>query len=228
VLLGEKIASSSGLSFAAFSAVNISLPRTALLTTPPGNSSFNRSSAAAKTAMKSLAVPVLILIVAGIWFQTGGFRDEISVYSEIIRLNPSDVTAYLGRAKDYEDRRDYYKAISDYNEAIRLNPKDNDVYLRRGKNYQALKNYDKAISDFTEAIRLHPNDAFGYLYRGDAYFDERDYDKAISDYSQGITLDPKYALPYYSRGTVYRVLGKNAQAQADFDKAKQLGYTGPQ
>jgi Flp pilus assembly protein TadD len=40
-------------------------------------------------------------------------------------------------------------------------------------------------------------------------------------------LNPKYAEAYYNRGIAYRELGKNAEAQTDFDKAKELGYTGP-
>jgi len=37
-------------------------------------------------------------------------------------------------------------------------------------------------------------------------------------------LDPNLAKAYYGRGVSYREQRKNAQAEADFDKAKQLGY----
>jgi Flp pilus assembly protein TadD len=43
-----------------------------------------------------------------------------------------------------------------------------------------------------------------------------------------IRLRPDNGNFYFERGNAYRKLGKEAQAQADFDKAKQLGYTGPQ
>jgi tetratricopeptide (TPR) repeat protein len=104
------------------------------------------------------------------------------------------------------------------------------------------KDYDKAISDYTEVIRLDPNDPFHYAARARAY-DARAYDvraltiridnkidrlNAINDYGDAIRLRPNYAEWYYHRGVDYRYLGENAEAQADFDKAKHLGYTGLQ
>jgi tetratricopeptide (TPR) repeat protein len=51
--------------------------------------------------------------------------------------------------------------------------------------------------------------------------------KAISEYNQAIKSQPNFAAAYYNRGITYQQLGKSAKAQADFDKAKQLRYTGP-
>jgi tetratricopeptide (TPR) repeat protein len=64
--------------------------------------------------------------------------------------------------------------------------------------------------------------------RGWEFYQNGDYDKAISDYTEAIRLDSNYANAYYSRGLAYRKQGNEAQAQADFRKAKQLGYTGSQ
>jgi tetratricopeptide (TPR) repeat protein len=51
---------------------------------------------------------------------------------------------------------------------------------------------------------------------------------AISDYNQALWLNSSYAEAYYHQGLAYRAQGYETLAQADFDKAKQLGYTGPQ
>ena len=56
----------------------------------------------------------------------------------------------------------------------------------------------------------------------------KDYDKAISVYNTAVRLNPNYALAYNNRGIAYLAQGKNDQAQADFAKARQLGYTGSQ
>jgi tetratricopeptide (TPR) repeat protein len=66
-----------------------------------------------------------------------------------------------------------------------------------------------------------------YNNRGWDFYQKKDYDEAISDYSDVIRLDPNDAVAYSKRGLAYKQLGKNAKAKADFDKAKQLGYTGP-
>jgi tetratricopeptide (TPR) repeat protein len=164
------------------------------------------------------------------FFQRKDYDKAISDYSQAILLNPKYGTAYDNRGLAYYYTKNYDKAISDYSEAIRLSPVDSVLYYNRGLAYYYSKDYDKAISDFNEAIRWNPlePDADEYCARGLAYHYSKDYDKAISDFNEAIRLSQNYALAYYNRGVTYRKQGKDAQAQADFDKAKQLGYTGPQ
>jgi tetratricopeptide (TPR) repeat protein len=71
-------------------------------------------------------------------------------------------------------------------------------------------------------------DAVFYNHLGIAMYERLDDDGAISDYNEAIRVDPNYGQAYYNRGLTNHIQGKDAQAQADFDKAKQLGYTGPQ
>jgi tetratricopeptide (TPR) repeat protein len=161
------------------------------------------------------------------FYQTEDYDEAISDFGEAIRLDPNDAQAYYNRGSAYDEKKDYDKAISDYSEAIRLDPHYASAYWKRGAIYFYEKDdYDKAISDFTQEIKLHPN-AVTYLSRGESYFSIGEYDKAISDYSDVIRLDPNDAVAYSKRGLAYKQLGKNAKAKADFDKAKQLGYTGP-
>jgi Tfp pilus assembly protein PilF len=62
--------------------------------------------------------------------------------------------------------------------------------------------------------------------RGDAYFHKKDYDNAVGEYTNAIRLDPYIGRSYWNRAPAYKAEGENSQAQADFDKAKQLGYIG--
>jgi len=156
------------------------------------------------------------------------YDKAISDYTEAIRLNPNSVEAYYDRGNVYHDTKEYDKAISDYSEAITLTSNYADAYYNRGNVYRETKEYDKAISDYTEVIRLNPNYANAYYNRGIVYRDTKEYDKAISDYSEYVKLMPNDPNGYHWRGIAYREQGKVAQAQADFDKAKQFGYTRPQ
>jgi tetratricopeptide (TPR) repeat protein len=59
------------------------------------------------------------------------------------------------------------------------------------------------------------------------FHSKKEYAKAISDYNRAIELNLKNAVAFYERGLAFREWGNEGQAQRDFDKAKQLGYTGP-
>jgi len=62
--------------------------------------------------------------------------------------------------------------------------------------------------------------------RGIADFYKQAYDEAISDYGEAIGLNPQLADAYNNRAFAYHHLDEYDASQADFDKAKELGYTG--
>jgi tetratricopeptide (TPR) repeat protein len=98
------------------------------------------------------------------------------------------------------------------------------VCYERGNAYFANLDYDNAIIAYSDAIKLDPKYAPAYLKRGLVWYYKPDHGVAINDYNDAIQLNPKDGEAYYNRGSAYKKLGKNAEAQADFEKAKQLGY----
>lgn len=61
---------------------------------------------------------------------------------------------------------------------------------------------------------------------GRALLQQAQYDEAIVKFSVAIHLDPDFAGAWSNRGTAYQHLKESALAQADFDKAKELGFGG--
>ena len=49
---------------------------------------------------------------------------------------------------------------------------------------------------------------------------------AIIDLNKAIQIDPNNFVYYNDRGFAYQEIGDNARAQADFKRAKELGYNG--
>ena len=82
-----------------------------------------------------------------------------------IRLDPTDSSLYLQRArlnflKEYDDG-----ALLDLNEAVRLDPGNFGAFYVRGTVYGFLKQYDRVVFDMSEALRISPKDASA-LYHG--------------------------------------------------------------
>ncbi len=85
--------------------------------------------------------------------------------------------------------------------------------------------HENAIDDFTAAIRLDPRDAEAYCARGAVYGSAvRDFNKAIADFTEAIHLDSLLAKAYYDRGKAYEAAGKKAEAERDFERARELKY----
>jgi Flp pilus assembly protein TadD len=59
---------------------------------------------------------------------------------------------------------------------------------------------------------------------GITYSTNGQLDWAITDFTESIRLNPKDAKAYYNRGVIYGKKGEPDKAEADYAKAKELGY----
>ena len=79
--------------------------------------------------------------------EKGGHDKAIADFTEAIRLDPKNATAYSLRGLSYADKGEYDKAIADFTEAIRLNQTQPVFYVSRARAYRALGDEAKAASD---------------------------------------------------------------------------------
>ena len=131
---------------------------------------------------------------------------------------------FLANGIAYADTSD---DIQKYTAQIAQNPNDAEAYNNRGVAHAELKQYDKALADFNKAIELEPNYAVAYYNRGFLHLlAGGGVDPAFKDATKAIQINPDFAAAYNLRGMCYQVWGEFKKAQADFDKAKELGYNG--
>ena len=150
----------------------------------------------------------------------------ISDYTKAIELYPNYFEAYNNRGLAYYNMGNRNAAIIDYNKAIAINPNDEIAYYNRGLAYQNIRNYNAAIADYTKAIALNPNYLAAHNNRAIVYTLSGKFEEAIKDATKTIELHPDKGKAYYLRGIIYQEMGDNMKAQADFAKARELGYNG--
>lgn len=89
-----------------------------------------------------------------------GRRDEtIADYTEVIRLDPTNVRAFYNRAATWYNKREYGKAIEDFTHAIKLDPTDADAFAWRGLARVEQNDFGTAIDDYNQSLRLNPDSA---------------------------------------------------------------------
>jgi tetratricopeptide (TPR) repeat protein len=154
--------------------------------------------------------------------QKKDYETAIKLFSDIIKADPADAYAFIGRANAYEGKGENDNALADFNEAIRLRPGEAEPYMSRASYYESQRQYDSAIRDYSEAIRLEPKVGLHYSFRAMAYGRKRDYEKQLADYNTMIQLSPTDAHAYSLRGSTHFNMKKYDEAIADQTEAIRL------
>ena len=91
-----------------------------------------------------------------------------------------------------------------------------------------MAKYKNAIDDLKIAHKVDPENATICLDLADAYRNLQDNENALAFYDKAAKIDEDNALIYYHRAQALTKMGKDDLAQADFKKAKELGYVAKQ
>ncbi len=113
----------------------------------------------------------------------GQIDTAVTVYSDLIKLNPCRVDAYNNRGTAYYQKGELDNAVIDFNTTIKLNPHYADAYNNRGKTYVDKGKFNLAIEDYTKAIELNPQLALAYYNRAEAWLHQKEWDKAKADFT---------------------------------------------
>jgi tetratricopeptide (TPR) repeat protein len=147
--------------------------------------------------------------------------DAIEFFSRQIRDEPTAV-AYASRARVWNYRGEFDKAIADCDEALRLDPDCAMAFDRRAQALTAKARVDEALADFERAINLTPNYASAYSHRARAWLEKGDFEKALADCDEALNRDPSIYLAHYYRGRVWSRKGATDNAIASYSRALEL------
>lgn len=148
-------------------------------------------------------------------------EESIDFFSDQIGKQPTAVL-YASRARVWNYRGEFNKAIDDCNEALRLDPGCAMAFDRRGQALTASGRVDDALADFRQAIELTPNYASAYSQRARAWLEKGDFPKALGDCDEALQRDPLIYLAHYIRGRVYTRQGAPLKAIESYGRAIEL------
>lgn len=120
-------------------------------------------------------------------------------------------------------------AMRTYNEELRENPQNYHALFNRGNVYYQHDDYVRALEDFSEALKYAPakGDDEGtrmqlLLLRADIYNQTKRPEQALADLTEAYSLAPdSYSVVYQKANTEF-VLGKYAEAEADYKRLRGL------
>lgn len=152
---------------------------------------------------------------------------QIAVYSEIIKREPLNVKAYLGRAKCQRLINNFNMSVGDCTKVLEINPEYFAAYDERGFCYFLLKDYGRAMDDYSKLLEIRITDEW-YYFRGVSKSKLKMYPEAIKDFTEVIKLG-KSERPevIFKRGYCYLKSEKYDEAINDLLKAVKLDCMSP-
>ena len=149
----------------------------------------------------------------------------ITDFSEAIKLNPTNGSAFVYRGSAFFMLGKFDGAIDDYNQAIRINKNDCDAAFNLAGVYRAKGEFNKSIDSWDAYIRLNPTNDLAYKSRASVYSAMGRYDEALKDWNEGLRLDSKDSTALAERSIAYFKTSQFDKAERDAIDAVRLGPT---
>lgn len=165
-------------------------------------------------------------------FEAGDYNRAIALWSEVVKIDPKDSSAWFNRGLTHERLQHKDEAIADFSEAIRTNPSDTGAREARARVYLArigsasssgdLDGKDTAamVGDYKEILRRQPESP--HTLDRLVTFDNGYYKQALSYWDAELKRDPKDAFGWFNRAEAHVGAKEKEKALADFAEAVRL------
>ncbi|MCB9231540.1 MAG: tetratricopeptide repeat protein [Bacteroidia bacterium] len=170
-----------------------------------------------------------------VWYDLGRleeqqkrFQNAIGDYNQSIKWGEDAHKALVNRARlRLQTGDDPMSVLHDLDLALEMKPDYALAKLNRATLLEALNQKEAALKDYDQAILLEPDNAVFWQYRGLFYVNNGQPEQGLKNYDESLRLDSSAGRTWYLRGKVKLISGQNEASQADFQKAKALGYPVP-
>ena len=157
----------------------------------------------------------------------------VKSYETVVRIDPSNVNAYVQLGDIYLDRLNFAKnkkqidaglgkAASYYKKAIALEKRNVDALLGLGMVLKKQKNYEQAVAVYQKVIKINPRSDKAYVGLSEVIDKKKNPDEYKSALFESLKINPKNAVAHNNLGFFYSTAGKKDQAIRQYKKAIEL------
>ncbi|MDR3142762.1 MAG: tetratricopeptide repeat protein [Tannerellaceae bacterium] len=161
----------------------------------------------------------LLTNLGTIQHRQGKKEEAILSYTAALGRYPDNETILDNRASLYVEMGETDKAINDYTLLLLKNPVNEDALYRRGILYLGKKDFIRAEQDFDKILEANEKTVYGRLGHSVLEKMRGNYDESERIYNYLIDQLPHDRALYEGRADLYFMMGKNARALADINKA---------
>ena len=181
-----------------------------------------RSAVAMRYGAGGLAAVVVLLLGTLTWRQAGIYRDDLTLFSYIVALNPQARNAHLnlGIALLEADRTEEGLAASRI--AVAQRPEFADAHSTLGRALINSGRFAEAEEHLRRALTLDPNSTHAHVTLGDALIHFKRFAEAEEHLRRALTLDPSYTPAHVTLGHALVHSERFAEAEEHLRRALTL------
>ena len=159
------------------------------------------------------------------------YNDALNAFDRSIEMNPQYIAAVNRKGETLIKTGMYQEARETFRKTIMILKNSNDQRKAEAENGQGVafakeKNYKQATPHFEEAIKINASYAEAWRNKGDAFINRNQGEKANEAYDSAIKIDPQNAEAWNGKGIALKLDGRNTEADAAFERSRELGYRG--
>ncbi|MFI3239897.1 MAG: tetratricopeptide repeat protein [Bacteroidales bacterium] len=175
--------------------------------------------------IKNILLILVVLVSSNITVNANN-NIMINAYSQALIENPKDVESLLGRAKEYNSRNEFNKALDDLNSVIKYtesNKKEmlREVYMLRANVNDSLEKYEDALSDVNMVLDGY-SDVYALTFRADLCLKLDMLDQAKTDYQTLLNVSTRNYVAMYGLAQVAVKQENNGIAKDYVNRAVEL------
>mmetsp|Transcript_3812 Transcript_3812/g.8061 ORF Transcript_3812/g.8061 Transcript_3812/m.8061 type:complete len:415 (+) Transcript_3812:343-1587(+) len=133
-------------------------------------------------------------------FDSGNFRDALTVASEALSFDVSDHALFVSRGDAYLELADFEAAVHDFRSALTLKTDDHQIRGRLAKAHHCLGAafynsgmFEAAVVELSQALQHAPETEVLYLHRGHAFMHVDAEEDAYRDFQKVAMLRGEHA-----------------------------------
>jgi tetratricopeptide (TPR) repeat protein len=182
-----------------------------------------QKKATLKTPVYATTAAFFIFLSISTYARTQVWKDNISLWSDVINKYPTVEVAYKNRGNYYgKELGKVDEAYKDYMVLKRMNSKDTKVYSNMGNVYGMRQQPDSAIWCYNKAIALDPNNEEAYINRGITYSMMKQFANAINDFNSAEKIKGLSLSILQNRAYTLLAAGRYSESAKDYQELIRL------
>ncbi len=156
--------------------------------------------------------PYLLSSKASALSAMGYFSEAVDLYSEVLKNDPGNRPARLGRAEMYINAHELDPAINDLEYLLRKDGGSDPGVIRLLAEVELEKdNFDEAMNYCNQLIVAEPQNSVAYEQRARIFAEKGNPAAGLIDINRSIELDKERVSPYLTKGKLLEALDRNSE-----------------